>query len=408
MAVFECTLKDLSSIKCISMTGRIDALSFSHIQKVFDELILAGERTLLVDMAGVSYVSSAGLRVFIVAQKELTKVGGEIILSGIMEQVFEIFRMSGFTQVFRIIKNPGEIAGLLGARGSGAGFITKDINGISMEYVEREAGKGSLYSLGSQGKAECALYTEEDVVAVTPWEMEFGCGMAALGSSYEEYKNLFGEAMVVKNNFFFYPAVKQPSVDFLLDAHKDPGITYKVLNGFGFRGDYRYILSFQATAGGGVDLSSLVRSFFDLSPRNILGVTLIAESKGHWGMHIKQPPIREAQPANGKSIFDSENFPHWIDFPVEPSYVNHVVVATGIAVRDRTSLPTETQALISEGGTFHLHGGIFDKAPIGNRIDDFDIEMMRIFNELSVHRIQHLLGKSRFSGGMAALIEIGR
>jgi anti-anti-sigma factor len=407
MAVFECKLKDLSSIKCISMTGRIDALSFSHIQKVFDELILAGERTLLVDMAGVSYVSSAGLRVFIVAQKELTKVGGEIVLSGINEQVFEIFRMSGFTQVFRILKEPGEIAELLRARGTEAGIITKNIDGISIEYAETEAGEGSLHSLGSQAKAEYALYSEEDVAAVRPSEMQFGCGLAALGSSYEEYGNLFGEAMVVKDNFFFYPAVKQPSVDFLLDANKDPGITYKVLNGFGFSGDYRYILSFRAASGDAVDLSSLVRSFFDLSPRNILGVTLIAESKGHWGMHIKQPPVRGAQPANGKSIFDSENFPHWIDFPVEPSYVNHVVVATGIAVRDRGSLPPEIQALISEGGAFHLHGGIFDKAPIGNRIDDFDIEIRRIFNELSVHRIQHLLGKSRFSGGMAALIEIG-
>lgn len=404
--MFEYTLTDLSSLKRITMTGRIDALSFSHIQKVFDELILSGERTLLVDMAGVNYVSSAGLRVFIIAQKELKKVGGEVILSGITDSVFEIFRMSGFTQVFRIIKDTGEIAELLGGRGPGGGIIARDINGISFEYMEREGKRGTLFSVGSPDKTETASFTEEDVTAVRPADMQFGCSLAALGSSYEEYKNLFGESMVVKNNFFFYPAVKQSSVDFVLNADKDPGITYKALHGFGFSGGYRYALSFQGKAGDAVYLSTLVRSFFDLSSANVLGLCLVAESKGLWGMHIKQTPIEENKPPKGKTIFDRENFPHWIDFPVEPAYVNHVVVATGIAVREREALPLEKRSLLSEGNTFHLHGGIFDRAPIGTRIDGFDEEITRIFNDLSVFKIQHLLGKSRFSGGMAVLIEL--
>jgi anti-anti-sigma factor len=191
------------------MKGRIDALSFSNIQKAFDELILEGERTLLVDMTGVNYVSSAGLRVFIIAQKELKKVGGEVILAGITEQVFEIFRMSGFTQVFRMIKEVGEAAELLGAHHSGTGIVERDINGISIEYLEREGAKGTLFSVGSQTKAESASFGEEDVTEVAPGDMPFGCGLAALGSAYEEYKGLFGETMVVNNNFFFYPAVKQ-------------------------------------------------------------------------------------------------------------------------------------------------------------------------------------------------------
>jgi hypothetical protein len=55
---------------------------------------------------------------------------------------------------------------------------------------------------------------------------------------------------------------------------------------------------------------------------------------------------------------------------------------------------------------FHLHGGLFGKAPISNNISDFDGELARIFNELDVFKIQHLLGQSRFAGGMAGLVEI--
>ncbi len=404
--MFEYTLRDLSSVKCITMAGRIDALSYSNIQKVFEDLILAGERTLVVDMAGVNYVSSAGLRVFIVAQKELRKVGGEVVLAGITDPVFEIFRMSGFTQVFRTIKEAGEIEELLGARSSGVGIVKRETFGISLEYMERKAEKGSFLPVGDQSRAENASFREEDVTAVRPSDMVFGCGLAALGSSYGEYKDLFGEAMVVKNNFFFYPAVKQPSVDFVLNAHKDPGITYKVLHGFGFNGEYRYVLSFQAGNEGAADLPSLINSFFEISSAKALGISMVAESKGLWGMHIKRTPIEERKPANGKGIFDSENFTRWIDFPVEPAYTNHVIVATGIAVRDRAGAGPEKQAHISEGSAFHLHCGIFDKAPIGTCIDEFDDELARVFDELSVYKVQHLLGRSRFSAGMAALIEL--
>ncbi len=388
------------------MTGRIDALSFAGIQKIFDNLILAGERTILVDMAGVNYVSSAGLRVFIMAHKELAKVGGEIILAGITEPVFEIFKMSGFTEVFRMLKSPEEIHEILGSRQQGAGVETREIDGISFEYMEKDIPKGLLFSVGSQAKAESASYTEADVNEVRPSDMPFGCGLGALGSSYGEYRDLFGESMVVRNNFFFYPAVKQPSVDFVLDAHKDPGITYKLLHGFGFTGDYRYILSFRDKSGRAIDLASLTKAFFGLSSAPILGIVMVAESKGIWGMHIKQTPVAEHKPADGKGIFDNDNFLQWIDFPVEPSYGNHIVVAVGIAVRDRELISPENRVLISEGSATHLHGGIFDKAPISDRIQDFDDEIGRIFNELSVHKIQHLLGKSRFSGGMAALVEL--
>jgi anti-anti-sigma factor len=293
--VFEYHLKDLAGIglKCIAMAGRIDALSASSIQKIFEDLVLAGERTLLADMADVTYVSSAGLRIFLVAQKELKKVGGEIILSGITDSVFEIFRMSGFTQVFRIIGGLADIAGPTGAGQAGSGIVPREIKGIMVEYVERECSMGSLLAIGSPEKAETASFAKEDVVEVRPTDMEFGCGLAALGSSYEEYKALFGESMTVKNNFFFYPAVKQSAVDFVLKADEDRGITYKMLHGFGFRGDYRYLLSFKEAPGGTIDLAGLIMSFMEISSKNVIGFVIIAESKGVWAMHLKQPPIKE-------------------------------------------------------------------------------------------------------------------
>lgn len=123
-------------------------------------------------------------------------------------------------------------------------------------------------------------------------------------------------------------------------------------------------------------------------------------------MNIKKPPINEQQPANSESIFESRLFPEWFDFPVESAHAGAVVAATGIAVHDPHNLPQAFGKLFSGGNFFHLHGGIFAKAPISNNLQDFDRELARVFNELEVTKIQHLLGQSRFAGGMAGIIEI--
>jgi anti-anti-sigma factor len=403
--MFEYTIADEGSLKCITATGRIDGLSSSEIQRALDDLILAGARTLLFDVTSVHYVSSAGLRVFISTQKALKKVGGEIILVGMTTPVLEIFKISGLVPIFRMAANKKEVPELLRGDAGPTQHLACEVEGIAIEYLEKEVAKGSLLIVGAQDKTAESAYTEKDVVAVEPARMQFGCGLAALGDTYEEYKPLFGESMIINNSFFFYPAIKHSSVDFLINAHENRDTTYKFLHGFGFNGDYRYVLSFHGN-GAPLDLPALVRSFFAISRANLLGVCIIAESKGIWGMHIKQVPIAENRPVTKKSIFEKETFSDWIDFPVEPTFVNNAVVATGIAVREGTRLEGEKASIISEGSTFHIHGGIFDINPLGSNIGDFNKELMRIFNEREVYKIQHLLGQTRFSGGMAALVEL--
>ena len=262
-----------------------------------------------------------------------------------------------------------------------------------------------LFLIGETVKMENAAYTEKDVVAVPASLMRSGCGLAALGDSFAEYRNLFGEAMVIDGNFFYYPAVRHPSVDFMLGAHSDANATYKFLHGFGWSGEPRYLLSFKSE-NGTLDLATLINNFLSLSQANLIGITLLAESKGIWGMNIKRPPIGKQQQAESESIFSSRIFAEWFDFPVEPAHAGAVVAATGIAVRNPQKLPPDFGQLFSGGNLFHLHGGIFGKAPLSTRVQDFNHELERVFNELPVLKIQHLLGQSRFAGGMAGITEL--
>ncbi|HLZ20412.1 MAG TPA: STAS domain-containing protein, partial [Smithellaceae bacterium] len=308
--MFEYTVTHHVSFQCVAAKGRIDALSASEIQNVFHQLILEGSRVLLADLSGVHYISSAGLRIFIVTQKELKKVGGEILLAGLTPQVVDVFKVSGFDQLFRTVAGPDDVGALMGANQEAASGRQIRTGRMSIAYVEKEVPAGSLFLIGSTDKMEKAAYTEADVAAVPASRMTSGCGLAALGGSFDDYRNLFGEAMVINGNFFYYPAVRHPSVDFMLNAHSDPAATYKFLHGFGVNGDFRYQLSFKSETEA-LDLTELISAFLTVSRTSLIGVTLLAESKGIWGMNIKKSPIAELQPSRPESIFSNCSFPDW-------------------------------------------------------------------------------------------------
>ncbi|HLZ19329.1 MAG TPA: STAS domain-containing protein [Smithellaceae bacterium] len=402
--MFEYTITQEPACQCVAVRGRIDALSAADLQNVFNTLILEGSRMLLADLSGVNYVSSAGLRIFIGAQKALKKVGGELLLAGLTPQVFDIFQVSGFDKLFRIVSGPADIATPGEVADKTSSLHLTGQNGVTIDYLETGAKPGRLFPIGNTDKLEHAAYIEADVVTVAATDMRHGLGLAALGETFDDYGGLFGEAMVIDRTFFYYPAVRHPSVDFLQSAHTGSAV-YKFLHGFGFNGDYRFILSFQAE-NGAIDLNALMSGFLAIAQSEAVGVVLLAESRGLWGMNMKKPPVSGAVPDGSESIFDARRFPEWFDFPVEPASTGAVVAACGIAAREPGKLPQPYRSLFTGDNPFHLHAGVFEKAPLKNKPPDFESELARVFNELTVYKIQHLLGQSRFAGGLAGLVPI--
>ena len=403
--MFEYHLSEQLGLKCLHLKGRIDSMSATEIQQQVNGLILAGERRFVTDFEEVNYISSAGLRVFLAAQKQLSKAGGEIILFKMPPDVLRVFKMSGFEQLFRIASSEEEIQSALQAEPSAVEVSSCEIEGIPVQYLKREVEEGRLFVIGSQENLATSDYTEKDVKAVKPGDIQFGTGLAAIGDRYQDYKDFFGEAVVIHRHLYFYPAAKRPAVDFMLYSQGDSSLEYKFLHGFGFSGDYKYILSFESLEGF-TELSRLVKGLFALSEANILGVVFMAESKGLWGMNLKRIPLFENKPDSGKDIFDAGNFSEWMNFPVEPSDMNNIVIGTGIAVRDRNALSAGTQPLIPREQNFHIHACIFEKQPFNTNLQEFDKEMKRVLTELEVYKIQHVLGQTRFSSGIVGLIEL--
>jgi anti-sigma B factor antagonist len=91
-----------ADIVTLSLSGKLDTTS----AKAFEEKILgqieSGERRIVIDLAQLDYVSSAGLRVLLLASKRLSGANGKIALCSLKDQVKEVFDIAGFSSIFSI------------------------------------------------------------------------------------------------------------------------------------------------------------------------------------------------------------------------------------------------------------------------------------------------------------------
>lgn len=84
----------------LAIVGRLDTQTAPELEKELDE-IFAGLQDLTLDMSGLAYISSAGLRVILKAQKIMNKQGA-MRLTGVSDSIMEVFDITGFLDILTI------------------------------------------------------------------------------------------------------------------------------------------------------------------------------------------------------------------------------------------------------------------------------------------------------------------
>ena len=92
----------VDSVFVLEPRGRLDSAN----ARSFEERVVAaldqGESALLIDFAGLDYISSAGLRVLLMGAKRLQQSGGAIALCALNPSIHEVFEISGFLTIFAV------------------------------------------------------------------------------------------------------------------------------------------------------------------------------------------------------------------------------------------------------------------------------------------------------------------
>lgn len=89
------------TIVVLTLSGQIDSSTAGQLEDVLPAYVQRAPCVVL-DLASVPYVSSAGLRVMLKGIKLAKNAGHALVLAGLAPQVYEVFQVSGFATIFRI------------------------------------------------------------------------------------------------------------------------------------------------------------------------------------------------------------------------------------------------------------------------------------------------------------------
>lgn len=85
----------------IRLIGRLDTTTAPSLETELNEELPA-LKELIFDLKGLEYISSAGLRVFLLTQKKINREGKKMIVRNVQEEVLNVFRFTGFAEFLTI------------------------------------------------------------------------------------------------------------------------------------------------------------------------------------------------------------------------------------------------------------------------------------------------------------------
>ncbi len=97
-----------NNVVVVSVVGRMDATTNIEFETECKTLIQAGKTKLLINLEGLEYISSAGLRGVLTIVKLIKQQNGTICFCALQSMVNEVFKVSGFTSMLSIFPTQNE------------------------------------------------------------------------------------------------------------------------------------------------------------------------------------------------------------------------------------------------------------------------------------------------------------
>jgi anti-sigma B factor antagonist len=108
MADFKIAQRERDSVHVLELKGYLDAHTAPKLEEAFQNLLNIEQYKIVVNCRDLSYISSAGLGVFMAFIEDVRKHRGDIKLSNMTPKVFNVFDLLGFPLLYDILKDEQE------------------------------------------------------------------------------------------------------------------------------------------------------------------------------------------------------------------------------------------------------------------------------------------------------------
>jgi len=111
MADPQIIVESYKRVDLITISGRIDSSNYPTLEKALTKLMDDGRHNLVLNLKGVSYMSSAGLRVLVATLRKCKKSSGDLRITNPSDRVKEVLDLAGLDSMFQQFDNPTAAVG---------------------------------------------------------------------------------------------------------------------------------------------------------------------------------------------------------------------------------------------------------------------------------------------------------
>ena len=375
----------------LRVKGRLDAYWADHLANALEEAIRGGDHHVRLDLAEVSYLSSAGIRILLKFFRQLERIRGELTVSRPSEAVRTVLGLAGLTML--LLSEPRAPA----TEPPEAASRRLERDGAALEVFAATPGSRlRCRAVGAPGRLLEGGFRAEDCHTLRFPASTFGLGVGAFGSGFADCRGRFGEFLVAAGAAAYLPTDGTNVADDLV-ASGDlvPEIT--ALYALACEGTFAHLVRFEASpARGRITLAELARVALDIAGAEAVGMVMVAESAGLVGAALRRSPTADA------GAFGTPEMREWLSFTTEPAYGRSLVLAVGVAAR---TTPPDVAAWLRpletpDGPAGHFHAAAFSYHAFPKGLLELAPTVATLFESAVLQGVLHLLGDDREPSGV--------
>jgi anti-anti-sigma factor len=373
----------------IFLEGRLDANWAGHLDDYLNSLVREGSYHLILNMAGVQYLSSAGIRILVSQYKKIKKIGGLFVLEDLSTAVSEVLKMVGMINI--LTEGTTEAAPM---EKVASPFL--EIKGYRFDNEVLSNEKMTLLLTGNPGLALTSGFTAGDNRKIKFTANRYGLGIGAIGDGYEDCKSRYGEFLAFGEALVYKPSDGSKIPDYtvrtgMLEPEINALCSLQADGGFSNRISFEPLESSPA-----ITLEDLAAGFAQTTGHKQFVFLMIAESAGLVGVSLSAPPV------DGKQLFEFPGIRENINFTTEPAYSRMLTVSLGFYALDPEEHVKSFLRPVKPGSSacIHTHTAVFPFQALPKKESSASKLVLHLFESSIVEDVLHLIHDSREIAGL--------
>ncbi|MDP2790145.1 MAG: STAS domain-containing protein [Rectinemataceae bacterium] len=413
--------------------GRLDAQWAGDLDAALATAIRAGARRVRLDMSGIGFMSSAGIRILLKYYKELKAIKGSFGIIDPSVQVRDVLDMAGMLEMLTVIDDVPDIPDVLPAEVPAGGHVTETAAVPSPAHVDAPmraadstrtssldggrmtnfpASPGARLSLklsGDPGLFATSSFGAGDLIPVVASGGTMALGLGAFGSGFDDCREYFGEFLVLGGMAACMPANGSSSGLRLPDYMVARGNfvpTVQTLYAAVCSGEFARFFQFEAEKNDTpLPLSAIADTCLALCGSSRIAVAMLAETTGLVGVSLARPPVT----AGDSPPWTFPEARDWFNFTSEPAWPRSLALVTGImADADDAGMAPFARPFGLPGKIGHFHAAALSYRALPDGRLDLVSTVSGLFESQNLMGLIHLvddnrpwsgIGQSRFLRG---------